>query len=74
MWMIAFELNLYIEGTFPDGKVFDSSRDRNHPITFVVGKKEVIRGEYIVLCTKLDFNTHEQQVQKKYSYFKDLYK
>jgi FKBP-type peptidyl-prolyl cis-trans isomerase len=31
-------------GTLPDGRVFDSSRDRGTPITFMLGVGQVIRG------------------------------
>lgn len=31
-------------GTLPDGRVFDSSRDRGQPISFTLGVGQVIRG------------------------------
>lgn len=37
-------VSVHYEGRFPDGRVFDSSYQRGEPITFVLGRGQVIKG------------------------------
>lgn len=62
------KVNVHYRGTLEDGKEFDASYNRNQPLSFVVGKGQVIKGWDEGLLDMCPGEKRTLTVQPEYGY------
>jgi len=62
------ELKVHYVGTLEDGTQFDSSRDRGEPITFTLGKGQVIKGWDLAFATMRKGELSRITIPPEYAY------